>query len=167
MAEGLRSKSIHEPTKDDEKQQDLDLALSSMLTSALKEQQSFTEKQFGKFEEWLDTVRAEVSKNSTAIKKLKEDHKVLSTHVTKSESFQKSCSKIEASIAELEDRSCRDNIRIIKLPERIEASEFISSSLPKWLPTLAGEKMEVMKAHRIGPRLDPEGSQRFPGGSQW
>lgn len=50
MVVGLRSKAVCDPLKDDEKL-DAKLALASMLTSALKEQQSFIEAQFAKFED--------------------------------------------------------------------------------------------------------------------
>lgn len=65
MAEGLRSKTTQEPTKDEEKLESLKLALSSMLTSALMEQRTFIEMQFAKFEDRLDIIKTEVTKNST------------------------------------------------------------------------------------------------------
>lgn len=67
MAEGLRSRFGNEPTKDDEKLKSLKLALSSMLTSALKEQQTFIERQFAKFEDQLATIKSEVTKNLNEI----------------------------------------------------------------------------------------------------
>uniref|UniRef100_A0A671Y240 L1 transposable element RRM domain-containing protein n=1 Tax=Sparus aurata TaxID=8175 RepID=A0A671Y240_SPAAU len=141
--------------KDDRKLESFKLAVSSMLATAMKEQQTFIEEQFAKFEERLDNIKAEVTKNSVEIKKLKTDHKGLSTQLTKSEqALQATCCKLEANIAELEDRSRRDNVRIINLPEKVEngdAADFVSSSLSKWFPTLASGKMEVMRAHRIGP----------------
>lgn len=93
-------------------------------------------------------------RNAKDIMKLKADHKELSTQLANTEqSFQNTRSKLEASIVELEDRSRQDNVCIINLPEKAEngdAAGFISSSLPKWFPSLAGEKMEVMRAHCIG-----------------
>uniref|UniRef100_A0A8D0A8K2 L1 transposable element RRM domain-containing protein n=1 Tax=Sander lucioperca TaxID=283035 RepID=A0A8D0A8K2_SANLU len=155
MAEGLRSKTGFDPLKDDEKLESFKLAVSSMLAAAMKEQQTFIEKQFVKFEEQLDNIKTEVTTNSNEIKKLKTDHKGLSTQLAKSEqSFQTTCCKLEANITELEDRSWRDNIHIINLPEKVEnrdAAYFVSSSLTKWFPALNGEKMEVMRAHCIGP----------------
>ncbi|KAI7799912.1 putative follistatin-related protein 5-like, partial [Triplophysa rosa] len=57
--------------------------------------------------------------------------------------------------ADLEDRSRRDNIRIINLPEGVEGKTnlkaYILGSLPVWLPALAEAKPEIMRAHRIGP----------------
>lgn len=64
MAEGLRSRFGNEPTKDDEKLNSLKLALSSMLTSALKEQQT-RERQFAKFEDQLATIKSEVRTQRT------------------------------------------------------------------------------------------------------
>ena len=51
----------------------------------MKEQQIFIEEQFEKFEERLDNIKTEVTKNSNEIKKLKTDHKGLSTQLAKSE----------------------------------------------------------------------------------
>lgn len=67
--------------------------------------------------------------------------------------------KLEANIVELQDRSHRDNVCIINLPEKVEnsdAADFVSSLLTKWFPTLTGGKMEVMRAHRIGPDHNPD-----------
>lgn len=135
--------------------------------SALEEQRNFIEMQFAKFEDCLDTIKAEVTKNANDIKKLKADHKGLSTNLTKTEeTFQSTCSRLEASTAELEDRSHRDNICIVNLPEKkkIEnsnASGIVASSLFKWFPALAGEKLEVMRAHCIGPERNTRGSRRL------
>lgn len=75
MAEGLRSKTGHDLVKDDEKLKLLRLALADMLTTALSEQQTFIESQFAKFEDRLDAIKMEVTRNSINIKKLKADQK--------------------------------------------------------------------------------------------
>lgn len=85
----------------------------------MKEQKTFIEMQFANFEDLLDTINTEVMKNTNNIKKLKVDHKELSTQLTKTEQFsQTTCYKLEASIAELENRSHEDNIRIINLQKK-------------------------------------------------
>lgn len=69
---------------------------------------------------------------------------------------------MEANIAEFENQSRRNNICIINLPEKIESSDvlgFVSSSLPKWFPTLSGEKMELMRAHHIVTECTTGGSR--------
>ena len=77
MAEGLKSKTGSDPLKDSRKLESFKLAVSSMLATArylawtMEEQQTFIEEQFAKFEERLDNIRAEVTKNSVEIKKLK------------------------------------------------------------------------------------------------
>lgn len=52
------------PLKDDEKLISFKLAVSSMLATAMKEQQTFIQEQFAKFEERLDNIKTEVMKNS-------------------------------------------------------------------------------------------------------
>lgn len=119
MADGLRRRTNLELAKDDEKPESLKLALSSMLTAALKEQRTFIEGQFVKFEDRLDSIKTEATMNTNDIRKLKTDHKGLLTHLTKTEeTFQKTCCKLEVSIAEQEARSRRDNVCIINLPEK-------------------------------------------------
>lgn len=56
-----------------------------MLASTMKEQKTFIEMQFANFEDLLDTINTEVMKNTNNIKKLKVDHKELSTQLTKTE----------------------------------------------------------------------------------
>lgn len=46
MAEGLRSKARSDPLKDDEKLESFKLVVAIMLATAMKEQQTFIEKQF-------------------------------------------------------------------------------------------------------------------------
>lgn len=61
---------------------------------------------------------------------------------------------MEATLAQHEDKPRRDNIWLINQPEKSEKSDpigFISSSLPKWFPNVTDVKLEVMRAHGIGP----------------
>ncbi|KAJ8400596.1 hypothetical protein AAFF_G00393650 [Aldrovandia affinis] len=55
-------------------------------------------------------------------------------------------------MANREDRSRRNNLRLVGLPEGSEedaAVSYLQNSIPKWLPSLAGREFEVMRAHRI------------------
>lgn len=146
MADGLRSKA--DTAKD---AANFNKELATMIDSVLNQQRVFIEEQFTKFENRLDKIHKEVSTNSKAIAKT--DH--ISHHVTRvEETFREKCSSMEATLAKHEDRSCRDNLRIISLPEKVKKSDpldFISSSIPKWFPVLAEEKFEVMRAQRISP----------------
>lgn len=54
--EGLETKAGLDPLKDDKKLESFKLAVSSMLTTALKDSQTFIEKQFTKFETQLENT---------------------------------------------------------------------------------------------------------------
>lgn len=49
---------------------------------------------------------------------------------------------------------------LLTYQKKIESSDalgFVSSPFPKWFPSLADEKLEVMRAHRIGPECKTGG----------
>ncbi|KAJ8378291.1 hypothetical protein AAFF_G00244260 [Aldrovandia affinis] len=55
-------------------------------------------------------------------------------------------------MADLEDRTKRNNQRLVGLPEGSEGDDAVSYlqiSIPKWFPSLAGREFEVMWAHRV------------------
>ncbi|MGH0139897.1 UNVERIFIED_CONTAM: hypothetical protein FKN15_070220, partial [Acipenser sinensis] len=60
--------------------------------------------------------------------------------------------KLEAKMADLEDRNRRPNLHMVGLEQNSEGSDaaaFLMKSLPQWFPSLADKKMELMHAHRI------------------
>ncbi|KAJ7983695.1 hypothetical protein DPEC_G00373910 [Dallia pectoralis] len=66
--------------------------------------------------------------------------------------------EIEGRLADMEDRNRRCNVRVVGVKEGLEGSnaiQYLSRSLPKWFPSLAGVQIEIMRVHRIysdGPR---------------
>lgn len=61
---------------------------------------------------------------------------------------------METKLAELEDRSRRNNICVPGLPEGKEGpnvTQFLTNQMPLWFPTLRDAPAEFMRAHRIGP----------------
>uniref|UniRef100_A0A8C9ZZF1 L1 transposable element RRM domain-containing protein n=1 Tax=Sander lucioperca TaxID=283035 RepID=A0A8C9ZZF1_SANLU len=66
--------------------------------------------------------------------------------------LQKELLNLRQKVAEMEDRSWRANLRLVGLPESAEgenAIRFLQDNLPRWIPSLAGEKIEIQRAHRI------------------
>ncbi len=66
--------------------------------------------------------------------------------------IQKELLNLRQKVAEMEDRSRRSNLRLVGLPESAEgenAIQFLQDNLPLWIPSLAGEKIEIQRAHRI------------------
>lgn len=159
MAEGLRSKA-QEIDSDSVVKDD---TLAARIEKSLKEQQAFIESQFANFVGRLGQIQSEVAVCTADIKKINNECTKLHTRITKVETVTtQKYEQMEAALAQQEDRSRRDNIRIVNLPESAEgpnALAFITSSIPKWFPALASEKMEVMRAHRIGPPRQSGGSR--------
>lgn len=144
-----------EQTHETEKMED---SLAAMIASAMEKQQLFIEAQFKTLQDRLDNIQTELSNCSSGVRELRDRYSSLSSRVSKTEkNYDKCAAKMatyEEKLADMEDRSRRDNIRIVNLPEGVEASNlmsYISDSLPVWFPSLIGVKPEIMRAHRIGP----------------
>uniref|UniRef100_A0AAV2LVZ0 Uncharacterized protein n=1 Tax=Knipowitschia caucasica TaxID=637954 RepID=A0AAV2LVZ0_KNICA len=70
-----------------------------------------------------------------------------------STALSKTVTTMETKLAELEDRSRRNNIVVHGLCERKENSnalQYITAQLPLWFPTLKDTPPEIMRVHRIG-----------------
>ncbi len=55
----------------------------------------------------------------------------------------------------MEDRSRRNNVRLVGLPEGAEGSDaagFLRVNLSKWIPSLKGHDIEIDRAHRVYDR---------------
>ena len=66
--------------------------------------------------------------------------------------LQKELLNLCQKVAEMGDRSRRSNLRLVGLPESAEggnAIQFLQDNLPVWIPSLAGEKILIQRAHGI------------------
>lgn len=55
-------------------------------------------------------------------------------------------------ITEMEDRSRRNNLRLVGLAESAEGSDpigFLKANLPLWIPSLKGREIKIERAHRM------------------
>ncbi len=55
-------------------------------------------------------------------------------------------------MTDIEDRSRRNNVRLVGLPEGAEGSDvagFLRVNLSKWIPSLKGRNIEIDRAHRV------------------
>ncbi len=55
-------------------------------------------------------------------------------------------------MTDMEDRSRRNNVRLVGLPEGAEGSNvagFLRVNLSKWIPSLKGRNIEIDRAHRV------------------
>ncbi|KAJ1150551.1 hypothetical protein NDU88_003342 [Pleurodeles waltl] len=69
--------------------------------------------------------------------------------------------KERSKLTDMEDRSRRDNIRILGIPENEEGSDmqtFLTSTLPKMISLDFDPPLEFQRAHRIGPKRSDNSS---------
>ena len=132
--------------------------LAAMLETTMDKQRKFMEAQFAGLNGRLDEIKTDLSRRSNDIAKLRTEYSDLRKRVDKTENTTESnkakLTDYEAKLADLEDRNRRDNVRILGIPEGAEgpnATQFINTNLLKWFPTLGDQRMEIMRAHRIGP----------------
>ncbi len=60
--------------------------------------------------------------------------------------------RLTKKMTDMEDRSRRNNLRLVELPEGAEGSNvagFLRVNLSKWIPSLKGRDIEIDRAHRI------------------
>uniref|UniRef100_A0A3Q3ACD4 L1 transposable element RRM domain-containing protein n=1 Tax=Kryptolebias marmoratus TaxID=37003 RepID=A0A3Q3ACD4_KRYMA len=66
-------------------------------------------------------------------------------------------------VADLEDRSRRDNLRILGIPENPETANplvYLLDAIPKWFPEMGS--IEIMRAHRVGPAKEDANHKPIP-----
>ncbi len=60
--------------------------------------------------------------------------------------------RLTEKMTDTEDRSRRNNVRLVGLPEGAEGSDvagFLRVNLSKWIPSLKGRNIEIDRAHRV------------------
>ncbi|MGH0171388.1 UNVERIFIED_CONTAM: hypothetical protein FKN15_061151, partial [Acipenser sinensis] len=60
--------------------------------------------------------------------------------------------QLQDKAAEMKDRSQRNNLQLVGLPESEEGSDpigFLKSMLPKWISSLADLQIEIERAHTV------------------
>ncbi len=63
--------------------------------------------------------------------------------------------QLTEKMTDMEDKSRRNNIRLVGLPEGMEGSDvagFLRINLSKWIPSLKGRNIEIDRAHRVYDR---------------
>ncbi|KAJ1115741.1 hypothetical protein NDU88_003963 [Pleurodeles waltl] len=72
---------------------------------------------------------------------------------------------LRSKLVDLEDRSCRDNVRSFGFPEHVEGVD-VQTFLKETLPTLTGisfdPSMEFQRAHRLGPKRAEDSRRSRP-----
>ncbi len=60
--------------------------------------------------------------------------------------------RLTEKMTDMEDKSRRNNVRLVGLPEGMEGSDvagFLRINLSKWIPSLKGRNIEIDRAHRV------------------
>ncbi|KAK1889329.1 LINE-1 type transposase domain containing protein 1 [Dissostichus eleginoides] len=115
----------------------------------LQEMGKCTDNKLNVMQSELATLSGIISMLKTEISTLKcsveDNSKEVAVHTT-------ALRALDLKIADMEDRSSWCNIRVIGLKEGTEGSnamQYLTQSLPKWLPSLPTEQLEIMRAHRL------------------
>ncbi|KAJ1202366.1 hypothetical protein NDU88_006166 [Pleurodeles waltl] len=89
----------------------------------------------------------------------------LETQINTSQEREQDFIYLRSKLTDMEDRSRRDNIRVIGIPENEEGSDmqaFLTSTLPKMISLDFDPPLEFQRAHRIGPKRSDNSSRPRP-----
>ncbi|KAJ1193363.1 hypothetical protein NDU88_002661 [Pleurodeles waltl] len=108
------------------------------------------------------SIRADIAGFQSWVMGLEHRVGTLETHMSTAQDRDQDLAYLRSKVTDLEDRSRRDNIRLLGIPENEEGTDvqaFLSSAIPK-LTSLAFEPLlEFQRAHRVGPKCQ-EGALR-------
>ncbi|GLD67632.1 uncharacterized protein AKAME5_001896800 [Lates japonicus] len=172
---------------------DLDVAILKGVSKALQEQQqNFYASVALAVKDALESVlipqltslKDEISSANEAIRKLAAD---LEHHTSKAQRTLATVDSLQAafrsnkhdlndvtiklvhlqnSLTEMQDRSRRNNLRLINLPESAKGSDpvvYLQANLPRWIPSLAGHIIEIDHCHLIYDcNIGKSGSEEKP-----
>lgn len=132
----------------------LDSTLSKFFSAAEKK----SAERFQLLESRLDTIQETLATHAKELDKQRAAVTAIQTRVEDNASalnkLQDKVTQLENKVVRFEDQSRRNNLRIMHLKEGEEknnALSYLTAALPVWLPGLAGDPPELMRAHRIGP----------------
>lgn len=137
--------------------------MEAIAEAVLEKQRAYLETRFDKLQQMAEDTEAKLGLIQADLFSLNESvgsvnlelEKLRSDVVRNSgklASQESALEMMQRKIANMEDRSRCCNVRVIGLPERVEGSntvQFLTSSLPKWFPTLSAMDGEIMRAHRV------------------
>ncbi len=159
--------------------EDLDNAIANRIELAFKEHQSTLNSVVNSaVRDAMDSVlipalrelREDIQATNMSVKELREEFEAI---VTKTKQTRDRVDSVQAAAREdkrtvmdlkdqlerltekmtdMEDRSRRNNVRLVGLPEGMEgpdAAGFLRANLSKWIPSLRGRDIEIDRAHRV------------------
>lgn len=139
----------------------------STLRKFFNEAEKKSQKRFELLESQLGSIRETLDKHSKEIDEQRASVNAVQTRVENNESvaskLAERITQLENKLAAQEDQSRRNNLRILHIKEGEEknnALAYLSAAIPAWLPGLARNPPELMRAHRIGPPRAPTSPPR-------
>ncbi len=137
-------------------------SLASLIDVALEKHfaraENSNKEHFARMEQRFDSLQSELSSLKVETRALRSDHSALLKRTKTLErttaSLSDTVSVTQLKLADLEDRSRRNNICFHGLPEGAEGpntQQYLMKQLCQWCPSLADPPLKIMRAHRIGP----------------
>lgn len=111
------------------------LAENGNILRSLKEQADIHAKKFDTVLNQMDNIRSSLSKKE-------KETSTCAAEVT----------KLQKNLDDLEDRSRKNNVRLVGLPAGVEGNDprdYLQKMLPTWNLQLDSEPLEIERAHRI------------------
>ncbi len=159
--------------------EDLDDAIASDIELAFKEQQSTLNPVVNSaVRDAMDSVlipalrelREDIQATNKSVKELREELEAVDTVAKQTRDcvdsvqaaaredrravtdLRNQLERLTEKMTDMEDRSRRNNVRLVGLPEGAEgpdAAGFLRVNLSKWIPSLRGRDIEIDRAHRV------------------
>ncbi|KAJ1211516.1 hypothetical protein NDU88_006874 [Pleurodeles waltl] len=105
------------------------------------------------------SIRSDIASFQSRVTGLEHRMESLETQIATSQDRDQDLLYIMSKLTDLEDRSRRDNIRLLGIPENEEGTDiqaFLSSTLSKLTSLDFDPPLEFQRAHRVGPKCsDP------------
>ncbi len=128
-------------------------AVDSVLTPALRELRADIQADIQATNNSVKELRAELEALASATKQTRDQ--VDSVQAAAREDrrtvtdLRNQLERLTEKMTDIEDRSRRNNVRLVGLPEGSDMAGFLRVNLSKWIPSLKGRNIEVDRAHRV------------------
>ncbi len=159
--------------------EDLDDAIANRIKLALKKQQSTLNSVVNSaVRDAMDSVlipalrelREDIQATNKSVKELREEFEAIATAAKQTRDrvdsvqtavredrravtdLRNQLERLTEKMTDVEDRSRRNNVRLVGLPEGAEGPDtagFLRVNLSKWIPSLRGRDIEIDRAHRV------------------
>ncbi|KAJ1165373.1 hypothetical protein NDU88_005801 [Pleurodeles waltl] len=111
------------------------------------------------------SMRSDIAGFQSRVTGLEQRMGSLETQINMSQEREQDLLHLRSKLTDMEDRSRRDNIRVLGIPENEEGSDmqaFLTSTLPKMISLDFDPPLEFQRAHRIGPKRSDNSSWPRP-----